>query len=67
MRKQKLLFFDQVFSDPNGTQQEIFSELQPVIDRGLSGENVTIFGYGMTGSGKSYTLVGTPQNEGILP
>lgn len=66
-KKQKVLFFDKIFSEPNGTQSEIFAELKPIIDRSLSGENVTLFGYGMTGSGKTYTLIGSQKDEGILP
>lgn len=32
----------------------------------LNGYNATVFAYGATGSGKTYTMVGTSSNPGIM-
>jgi hypothetical protein len=36
-------------------------------ERFLSGENCVLFSYGMTNSGKTYTIQGTSQAPGLLP
>jgi centromeric protein E len=33
----------------------------------MSGFNGTIFAYGITGSGKTYTMLGTPKSPGVMP
>ena len=40
---------------------------EKVLDRAWSGYNNTIFAYGQTGGGKSYTTFGYPGNEGLVP
>jgi hypothetical protein len=32
----------------------------------VKGENATIFAYGSTGSGKTHTMQGTPDNPGVI-
>lgn len=42
----------------------------PVVDKVLNGYNGTIFAYGQTGTGKTYTMAGYQKNEemkGIIP
>ena len=41
--------------------------LSPVDRVVLAGGDVLLFAYGMTGSGKSHTMIGTPANAGVLP
>ncbi|OQR66674.1 kinesin protein KIF23-like [Tropilaelaps mercedesae] len=49
-------------------QAEVFHRVAiPSIRDVLSGKPALIFMYGVTGSGKTYTMGGTPQNAGILP
>lgn len=49
-------------------QKEIFEHIAlPVVEDLLNGKNGLIFTYGVTGSGKTYTLTGNPDNPGILP
>lgn len=38
---------------------------KPVIDGVVDGINATIFAYGATGTGKTYTMIGSPENPGI--
>ncbi|KAL1931064.1 hypothetical protein VTP01DRAFT_10201 [Rhizomucor pusillus] len=52
----------------NSTQVEIFeNDVRPLVDRVFEGYDATIFAYGVTGSGKTYTMEGTAQEPGIIP
>ncbi|KAI9272783.1 P-loop containing nucleoside triphosphate hydrolase protein [Phascolomyces articulosus] len=73
--KDKEYSFDRVFG-PESTQEEVYKEVaQPILDEVLMGYNCTIFAYGQTGTGKTYTMEGeleerngrlTPR-AGIIP
>jgi len=39
----------------------------PLVDDLLKGKNGLLFTYGVTGSGKTYTMQGSPQDGGIMP
>ncbi|CAH1963877.1 unnamed protein product [Acanthoscelides obtectus] len=50
------------------TQREIFDHIAyPLLDDLLHGKNGLLFTYGITGSGKTYTLTGEQDNPGIMP
>ena len=50
---------------------DIYNETaRPIINKVLQGYNGTIFAYGQTGTGKTYTMAGaktSPQLRGIIP
>ncbi|KAK6070419.1 kinesin related protein 2 [Seiridium cupressi] len=67
--------FDRVFSQA-ADQSMIYEDIvKPVLDEMLSGMNCTIFAYGQTGTGKTYTMSGDmsdtfgilSDNAGIIP
>nr|XP_018916025.1 PREDICTED: kinesin-like protein KIF23 isoform X1 [Bemisia tabaci] len=65
--KQMQYTFQKVF-DERSTQQQVFSEMAlPLVDHLIHGRNGLLFTYGVTGSGKTYTMSGIPSDVGIMP
>ena len=66
--KYQQFFFDHVF-DKTASQLEIYNKTtKPLLENIIEGFNATVFAYGATGSGKTYTMLGNNQNErGIMP
>ena len=66
----KTFNYDHVYPEKS-TQEEIFDETsKEVVKSVLSGYHGTIFAYGQTGTGKTYTMVGEfrdQKNKGIIP
>ncbi|NXL98915.1 KIF19 protein, partial [Tyrannus savana] len=63
--REKTFVFDMVF-DHTATQEEVYlSTTQSLIEGVISGYNATIFAYGPTGTGKTYTMLGTDSEPGI--
>ncbi|KAI5797638.1 P-loop containing nucleoside triphosphate hydrolase protein [Geopyxis carbonaria] len=63
--------FDRVF-DMKSKQQDVFDfSIKSTVDDILDGYNGTVFAYGQTGAGKSYTMMGgdidNPVSRGIIP
>ncbi|XP_012286650.1 kinesin-like protein KIN-7I [Orussus abietinus] len=59
--------FDHIF-DMNSTNIDVFNTVtKPIVEAAVNGFNGTIFAYGQTSSGKTYTMMGTEQEPGILP
>lgn len=58
--------FDQLF-DEHATQVEVYERTtKPLLDSILDGYNATVFAYGATGCGKTHTILGTPQDPGVI-
>ncbi|KAJ7918374.1 kinesin-like protein [Mycena leptocephala] len=54
--------------DADATQAAIFdADVRPLVDVALGGVTVTIFAYGVTSSGKTYTMQGPPDDPGVIP
>uniref|UniRef100_A0A1I8FEB0 Kinesin motor domain-containing protein n=1 Tax=Macrostomum lignano TaxID=282301 RepID=A0A1I8FEB0_9PLAT len=59
--------FTRVFDDAS-KQSEVFSSAGlPLVEELVQGRNGLLFTYGVTGSGKSFTMQGHPDNPGLLP
>lgn len=59
--------FNHVFTE-HADQREIFEHVtMPLLKGFLLGENGLLFTYGVTGSGKTYTMCGEPNNPGVVP
>lgn len=62
-----LQMFTRVFP-PNTEQVSIFNDVgKPLLERFLRGESCVLFAYGMTNSGKTYTIQGQSNDPGLLP
>ncbi|QLQ81431.1 hypothetical protein HG537_0F01920 [Torulaspora globosa] len=59
--------FDHVFSADCGNLDVYERTSRPMIDKLLEGFNATVFAYGMTGSGKTFTMTGTKEEPGLIP
>uniref|UniRef100_A0A8D2NJ24 Kinesin-like protein n=1 Tax=Zosterops lateralis melanops TaxID=1220523 RepID=A0A8D2NJ24_ZOSLA len=66
----KTFTFDAVY-DASSRQADLYDEtVRPLIDSVLQGFNGTVFAYGQTGTGKTYTMQGAwaePEKRGIIP
>ncbi|XP_067827429.1 kinesin-like protein KIF23 isoform X7 [Heptranchias perlo] len=50
------------------TQKELFNVVaQPLVEDLIHGKNGLLFTYGVTGSGKTHTMTGSPGDGGLLP
>ncbi|QQP40262.1 Kinesin-like protein, partial [Caligus rogercresseyi] len=59
--------FDSVY-DAGSSQEEVYEEsFKPIVDSVLEGFNGTIFAYGQTGTGKTWTVEGTEEAPGLIP
>lgn len=59
--------FKEVFP-PETTQQQVFEKVaSPLLEGLIKGKNGLLFTYGVTGSGKTFTITGDQQNCGVLP
>merc|ERR1719446_686425 len=55
--------FDAVFMP--GSQEEVFEDCRDLVQSAVDGYNVTIFAYGQTGAGKTFTMEGGSDNPGV--
>lgn len=51
----------------DASQEEVFRQLEPAVLSCLQGYSVCIFTYGQTGTGKTYSMEGPPEDPGIAP
>lgn len=59
--------FENVY-DEYSPQKSLFEHIaQPLVEDVMHGKDALLFAYGVTSSGKTYTMTGSPQDQGILP
>ncbi|XP_076901174.1 kinesin-like protein KIN-5B [Bidens hawaiensis] len=60
----KIFTFDKVFG-PKAQQRSVYDQaIYPIVNEVLEGFNCTVFAYGQTGTGKTYTMEGGMRNKG---
>ncbi|CAB3225594.1 unnamed protein product [Arctia plantaginis] len=63
----KLFTYDAAY-DCTADTQTIYDEMvRPLVASVLDGFNGCVFAYGQTGTGKTHTMEGTPEHEGVIP
>nr|GMD49687.1 kinesin-like protein KIN-8B [Ipomoea batatas] len=64
--KERRYSFDHAFG-PNSYNWDVYKRsIRPTVVGVIQGLNATIFAYGSTGSGKTYTMVGTQEDPGLM-
>lgn len=59
--------FDAFYGD-KATQREIYTgSVYPILPHLLVGQNASVFAYGPTGAGKTHSMLGNPNQPGIIP
>ncbi|XP_050292806.1 osmotic avoidance abnormal protein 3-like isoform X2 [Anthonomus grandis grandis] len=62
----KTFTFDSTY-DQNSSTEAIYNDIcYPLVESVLEGYNATIFVYGQTGCGKSFTMEGIPSQKGVI-
>ncbi|XP_073698964.1 uncharacterized protein [Garra rufa] len=59
--------FDRVFSAEETTAQLYQDIAKPLVVSAVEGYNGTIFAYGQTSSGKTFSMMGSEHNPGVIP
>ncbi|KAM9454725.1 centromere-associated protein E [Clarias gariepinus] len=63
----KSFSFDRVFSAEESTNQLYHDIAKPLVVSTVEGYNGTIFAYGQTSSGKTFTMMGSEHSPGVIP
>uniref|UniRef100_A0A1I8E8U6 Kinesin motor domain-containing protein n=1 Tax=Wuchereria bancrofti TaxID=6293 RepID=A0A1I8E8U6_WUCBA len=64
--EEKSYTFDQVYREIDRTQDVFINSAKDVVESAMAGYNGTLFAYGQTASGKTYTMFGTDNSDGIV-
>lgn len=59
--------YDNVFCQDNNNAQVYESCAKRLVRRVMEGFHATVFAYGMTGTGKTYSMQGTTASPGVIP
>ncbi|CAH0561252.1 unnamed protein product [Brassicogethes aeneus] len=66
-RVSKKFEFSKIFG-AGATQKDVFDDIvKPKLLRFIDGKNSTLMTYGASGAGKTYTIIGTASNPGLVP
>ncbi|KAM7264584.1 hypothetical protein ACFE04_002267 [Oxalis oulophora] len=66
IKQDKKYCFDYAFA-PHSTNYDVYTQaICSVVSGVVQGLNATVFAYGSTGSGKTYTMVGTKDDPGLM-
>jgi centromeric protein E len=62
-----LIYLDNVFSPHDGNARVYDNAAKRLVRRVMEGYNGTVFAYGMTGTGKTFSMQGTANQPGTIP
>ncbi|KZF26874.1 kinesin-domain-containing protein [Xylona heveae TC161] len=60
-------YYDNVFTPDDGNDRVYASSVKRIVRRVMEGYHGTVFAYGMTGTGKTFTMQGTDPQPGVIP
>ena len=60
-------FYDNVFATHDNNAKVYDSSAKRLVRRVMEGYHGTVFAYGMTGTGKTFSMQGTATNPGVIP
>ncbi|CAD6214816.1 unnamed protein product [Miscanthus lutarioriparius] len=63
--KERRYTFDHVYA-PGCSNSDVYKNISSTIAGVVQGLNATVFAYGSTGSGKTYTMIGTHSDPGLM-
>ncbi|NWI17167.1 CENPE protein, partial [Crypturellus soui] len=63
----KVFNYDRVFDSSDNTEELYEGVAVPIVQSAVQGYNGTIFAYGQTASGKTYTMMGNDNSMGVIP
>lgn len=64
--KEQRYYFDRIFPQGTSTETVFKNTCEGLITSVIQGYNGCVFAYGTTGSGKTYTMAGVPEEPGIM-
>jgi kinesin family member 18/19 len=64
--KEQRYYFDRIFPQGTNTETVFRNTCEGLITSVIQGYNGCVFAYGTTGSGKTYTMAGLPEEPGIM-
>ncbi|XP_038636832.1 kinesin-like protein KIF22 [Scyliorhinus canicula] len=59
--------FDAFYGDDSSQQEIYMGSIKPILSHVLNGQNASVFAYGPTGAGKTHTMLGSPEQPGVVP
>lgn len=59
--------FDAFYGDRSSQQDVYAGSVQPILRHLLEGQNASVLAYGPTGAGKTHTMLGSPEQPGVIP
>ncbi|XP_041457174.1 kinesin-like protein KIF22 isoform X2 [Lytechinus variegatus] len=66
--EQSLHFDFDAYLDSKASQKTVYDRcVKPLLSHALNGQNASVFAYGPTGTGKTYTMLGTEDDPGVIP
>lgn len=61
-----IIFLDHIFVAEDSNAEVFAKVAQPIVESAVNGINGTLFAYGQTASGKTYTMMGTKEEPGVI-